>query len=482
MNINNSSDDDENIIRPDDKFESHTFTELSSFDEEDNYFTKSKDEMISHLSLTDLDLTDEEREKLIIELSINNPECLIESLKDLISRYSENENNIIYETIIKICMSNNTPFITKIECSKCLPNGDTLYSIIKKLDKYDETISHTLLWDSLFYLHSLDYNVIDDMKELISNEKLNIEYRYNLIRNITYTKYTKELILSFISSIKEENSEFYIYCLQLLQKHNECTEKYCIELYNNYFNKPTLPDYIKANFADFLISTKFDYCKEIANKILTSLSGDITSLYLNKQNVHIIDFNIKQFTSLLNNVTCKQSEKDTITFILNLCKTKNQHLSIHRIQLDNGLYDSFTLSSILYRLYWYIDSHDCKDELLKILLEELDHEPNSCSSGHLLRLINVLQGYTQFLTVDPKIELKDSFNHKLTIFIQNSEHFEKIMDAIQSQNEENIIKYVYPQITEIRNILIEEYKDILSVEIIEEEIRKNTIKFTIVQE
>jgi hypothetical protein len=55
------------------------------------------------------------------------------------------------------------------------------------------------------------------------------------------------------------------------------------------------------------------------------------------------------------------------------------------------------------------------------------------------------------------------------------------MEAIESENEENIIKYVYPQINEIRNILIEEYKDILPVEIIEEEIRKNTIQFTIKQ-
>ena len=482
MNNINNSEDDENIIRPDDNFESHTFTELSTFDDEDNYFTKNKDDILSNLSLSDLDLSDEEREQLIIELSINNPELLIESLKDLISRYSENENNILYETIIKICISDNTPFITKIECSKCLPNGDTLYTIIKNLNKNDESISHTLLWDSLFYLHSLKYDVLNDMKQLISNEKLNIEYRYNLIRNITYTSYTKELILSFISSIKEENSDFYIYCLQLLQKYNECSEEYCIELYNNYFINENLPDHIKANFADFLISTKYQYCKEIANKILTSLSGDITSLYLNKQNVHIIDFNIKQFTSLLNDVVCKQSEKDTITLISEKCTTSNQHLSIHRIQLDNGLYDSFSLSSILYRLYWYIDNHNCKDDLLKILLDELDQEPNSCSSGHLLRLINVLQGYTQILTVDPKIELKDSFNNKLTVFIQNSEHIDKIMEAIESENEENIIKYVYPQIYEIRNILIEEYKDILPVEIIEEEIRKNTIQFTIKQQ
>ena len=163
ININNNycnNNDDENIIRPDDKFDFHSITELSSFDEEDNYFNKSEDNNLLNLTLSDLDLSDEEREKLIIELSINNPELLIESLKDLISRYSENENNILYETIIKICTSNNTPFITKIECSKCLPNGDTLYSIIKNLNKQDESISHTLLWDSLFYLHSLNLKLV----------------------------------------------------------------------------------------------------------------------------------------------------------------------------------------------------------------------------------------------------------------------------------------------------------------------------------
>ena len=93
ININNNycnNNDDENIIRPDDKFDFHSITELSSFDEEDNYFNKSEDNNLLNLTLSDLDLSDEEREKLIIELSINNPELLIESLKDLISRYSEN--------------------------------------------------------------------------------------------------------------------------------------------------------------------------------------------------------------------------------------------------------------------------------------------------------------------------------------------------------------------------------------------------------
>jgi len=468
--------DEENFERPKDNFDSHTFTEIQSNDDEDNY-----NENIN-IDIADLDITDEEREELIIQLALTNPEQLLDSLQNLLLRYNDTENDIFLQTIEKICTSNNTPFITKFQCAKYLPSGDLLYKIVKSLDINDLEISHTILWDSLLFLIEKGYDVTENCKEFLSSSKLHIEYKYNLIRNINNQvnlDIIKEILFTFMDTIDQNNLIFYIFGLQSIKKANLLTEDYCKQCYQNYFSSNSINDNLKADFADFLISTNYPDCKEIAKHILSSLSGDISSLYHNKQNVHILNADIKQFTILLQSVLCKKSEKETLDLIYTDCKTNNQRISIKRIQLDNGLYESYTLSTILYRLYWFIDNHQCKDELFTILYEELNEEPNSCSSGHLLRLMNVLNGYTSFISVDPRIELRDSFNHKLTQFIKQSKHMDKIMESIEEQNEEYIIKYLYTYISEIRNILIEDYKNILDVEIIEEEIRKNTIQFTI---
>jgi hypothetical protein len=112
-------------------------------------------------------------------------------------------------------------------------------------------------------------------------------------------------------------------------------------------------------------------------------------------------------------------------------------------------------------------------------MDTLNDEPDSCSSGYLLRLMNVLEGYTHFISVDPRLELKDSFKHKLNKMINDSPHMDEIMEGIVDKKEEYIIRYLYPFISEIRDKLIIDYKDILSIEVIEEEIRKNTIAYTI---
>ena len=103
---------------------------------------------------------------------------------------------------------------------------------------------------------------------------------------------------------------------------------------------------------------------------------------------------------------------------------------------------------------------------------------NTCSTGHLYRLINVLTGYVDFITIDPKIEFRDVFKHKLINIIKTSDNYSDIMDGIEDNKEDLIIKYLYPYISILRDVLIVEYKDILTIETIEEEIRKNIINFT----
>ena len=520
MNINYDNDL-ENIIRPEDKFEFHTFLSLSS-DEEENIYLSSSIDLLSEdkgknddtidnqnielelermiENLTDLDIEEEEREKSILYISKCNIDKLVEVITNLISKYKDTESEIQYKIVRSICLSKYTPFIVKIECIKILGDTDLLFEIIQNIESQTNIeINYTILWEALLFLEKNGYDIGENVSSIIKNEKLNIEFRYNLIRFFDFSVLRNQKWLElFINSClnNETNFSFLVYGLQLYKRNNILNIDFCLDIYQTYFTNnfsTNLKDNIKADFADFLLSLNNTECKEIAISILKSLSGDFSSLYHNKQNIHIVDINLKQFIKLLIDVKCKENEENTIKHLLSYLtednnelnlsneKKNNIKLSIRRIQLDNGLYESYSLSGILYRLYWYINNHKNKESLLSILFEELSDEPESCSSGHLIRLMNVLTGTISenIIVIDPLIELKDSFNHKLRSSIEKSEHMDTIMDALFEQNETIVIKYLYPFVSVIRDELIKEYENIISIEIIEEEIRKYLTNFTI---
>jgi hypothetical protein len=500
--------DEENIIRPDDKFEFHSFLPIDDDDENifnvseiNNDISSSKDDIIFTMlsNLTDLDCDDEDRENAIRYLVNINPDRIIEALSELVDKYLDTQNDIIKSVIENICNSIYTPFITKIEYAKHINNGELLYSIIKGFNYKEEDISHTVLWDSLLYLRNLNYDVNEEIKTICCNQTLDIEFRYKCIRSLEYNENNSFILFDFISNCFSSsqlsqtiNSDknFIVFILQIADKYKLLTEDYCIEIFNKYFiNNEDITDYLKADFGDFLLNLNFeknDKIKNIAHSLLSSISGDFKSLYHNKQNIHIVDVNISKFISILKDVKCTENEENTFQTILSNCnrfdtdKRNAIKLSLRRIQLDNGLYESFTLSGILYRLYWFIFYSNNSSNLYDILYQELSEEPQSCSSGHLIRLMNVLSGTTDLISVDPKIEFRDSFNYRLQKVIQNSEYSDEIMDGIMNQKEEKIIKYLYIEVSKIRDEMIEDYKNILSIEIIEEEIRKNLTQFTIV--
>ena len=81
---------------------------------------------------------------------------------------------------------------------------------------------------------------------------------------------------------------------------------------------------------------------------------------------------------------------------------------IDRIEIDTARFshgdDRFSLYNVFSNLWVFITRHKQQDELKTRLLEELNEMHSYCSTGHLSRLINVIQGYTE----DPKLCIKIS--------------------------------------------------------------------------
>jgi hypothetical protein len=73
-------------------------------------------------------------------------------------------------------------------------------------------------------------------------------------------------------------------------------------------------------------------------------------------------------------------------------------ISLNRINIDRILYSKYnqTLANILIKVWSFVVQHDCKDEMIKRLLEELGDMSGTCSSGFASRLCNILSGYTDY--------------------------------------------------------------------------------------
>jgi hypothetical protein len=178
---------------------------------------------------------------------------------------------------------------------------------------------------------------------------------------------------------------------------------------------------IRADSCDTIINLGINEdIKAEANTILMalgSLFGVVKTVYDNAQNVHnkrleesslpIIRFLLQQdpdnsytyqaVTAEIDRILKNQKEKD-------LGKIQ---LSLNRIAIDRSLYHNTSLTTILTKLWSYIDTHDndeTKQELLKRLLEELEEMAGTCSSGFILRLLNTLSGFEEGLSLQISYE------------------------------------------------------------------------------
>jgi hypothetical protein len=85
--------------------------------------------------------------------------------------------------------------------------------------------------------------------------------------------------------------------------------------------------------------------------------------------------------------------------------------SLERIMIDTAKYEMLNMSDILVLVWEYICQSEHKDELEKRLLQELEDMDQTCSTGHLSRILNILSGYFSENVV--QITLKDQLRSNI---------------------------------------------------------------------
>ena len=204
------------------------------------------------------------------------------------------------------------------------------------------------------------------------------------------------------------------------------------------------------------------------------------SIYDDSQNVH--------------NTTINQSTLNTASELINRYDTQNRRIdfvyykrksldelppeqiekvekSIHRINTDTSTFGKdFTLYTIYQSLLNLIDRHPQKNDLNERLLDELIDMSGKCSTGHLSRLINVLQGFETDLQVKVKININDEIYAKIKHLIEqaviNDDKMDEIMEDMLSENKIIYINFVKKVINDNIIEIVKEYDNVNIIDVV----------------
>ena len=342
-------------------------------------------------------------------------------------------------------------------------------------------VSKTLFWETYKYL--LFIVNIDNVelvarinqlgKSILTDNSLNEEFRYKLLQSINKSENVDLLFKTILSELFFFNNTFndyryYIYVCQFLKNINRINNTHIDFLYN--YAKSVENFNCIADISDFLLSLDEQFgVKEKAKELLESVSFDKNSLktiYNNLQNIHHVDvdasispFIQKLIDMSIPNITVCDIDYKTIPTVeddksygeflelfmnqidqyackLNMTKSERERIknSIVRFIYDNTIYSECNISilQLLIKSYQYIHIHEYKDNLIQRMCEELADMADTCTTGHVFRIVNIFSSYDVEMSIPIEEEVKSCVFARLQnrISHKSDEEQEKIYDCL----------------------------------------------------
>lgn len=307
------------------------------------------------------------------------------------------------ERLIKILTNSDTPFLKKFKILNFFCNK---LANIYRLN--DETV--VLFTESL-------YSLVREGTTL------------PIATRLYYTRFQNEIV-PFKTSIKlyenniREDLEHipYFQILKYILRNSRSSEEIrttILEEFERLFTDPHVNGFIKMEIADiFLLNNR----TVRGNEMLAVLRGfirveeakDSRTVYDDSQNVHDANVNKSVLTAahrLIEIFSETEFDRDNVIQSLERVDSKCKNLVntvLDRVEIDTARfshkYDKFSLYNVFSNLWAFIIKNKESEELKKRLLQELTDMNSYCSTGHLSRFINVIQGYTE----DPKLCIRIS--------------------------------------------------------------------------
>lgn len=281
------------------------------------------------------------------------------------------------------------------------------------------------------------------MKQIVINDILECPYRYKSLLDLASIAPSQFMIECAFEFIYNVNMTVYkILAAQFLLQKKLTTDEQSIELYDillNTANDNEMDYNVRADAADVLIGLGTPEYRDMGRNIIIALGitdGISNTLYSDRQNVHreSIEESVQQILTLIFSFPIKKIHGFDVTlpYVFNdigliietsvaeckdkncnimeycaICKNQNtilnklKNITFNRIQLDRKEYgtNGYYLSSILIKIWSYIQNSEHKDELMKRLIEELYEMGDTCSTGYCSRLANVFSGFEERLSI-----------------------------------------------------------------------------------
>lgn len=463
-------------------------TLLSSFESMEISLDLTLKKDIELLIMFESDIPSSSRQSIITELYNRDKNLIIECINNILNAYITNKSSMKKSIILWVINSKNFNFPIRIRCIETLEQLDPKFksddNYLTSLEdvmneplefkkKYE--VGTTFFWNvfkgvirrnnspSLYLLNRL----CEIWKVVILDTTLQEDFRYKLLQslcNSTEDNTDDKLKFSFSEIALSNNWEdyrYYIYIIQFIIKSNNLLIGH-LDILNNIITIRQLNSNAKADIADFFLGIKENYSqyilpedidnyKQLGKEILEKIAfeeGGPRTFYNNSQNIHKVDVDstINPFIEkLLNvNIIIPSNEDEYDDFVEEVVDKIKDYCSsfyppenqirvigaINRFILDNTLYSKYSVSllNLLIRSYYYIESHEFKDELMKRLCEELCDMADTCTTGHIGRLVNIFSGYDVTVTIPVEEEVKSCVYARLTRIIGDKP--EEIRDLI----------------------------------------------------
>ena len=462
-----------------------------------------------------------------------------EVISKFIGMYFFSKTKNIEDYLLEISKTTLIDITYRIECAKSLEEKG--YKYINNMFQNEElnikSLSTPVRIDTLFFLMKSD-----EFKEqsrnyfcsIINDFSIEELYRFRTIQKLESTfetnktaiplkmqrkkkfevkdkniemfiYYTKEACLRFIKEEKNTFTYRILACQYLFEKCNlndpqltDFLEKFLLSVADNH----NLVDDLRADACDIILQYGRDEIRDLARTIIVVLGGeDNNNIFKNKQNVHNrhIEESVQKIVDKL--VAYHPKDKKTYIFkdikdtILKSIKDEEKELkekvegSLIRIGLDRAVYgnSNVTLVTILLKVWSYIQDSPFNEELQKRLIEELNESNSKCSTGFASRLVNVLSGFDENMTIsmgfDSQISsnLEARLNNKIKE-IQDEEYMDKVLEEMTIPNirfnlRSSFLRFFRENISKIRQEMYEEFRHYLCDEDFDLYIKKAVLHY-----
>ena len=331
-----------------------------------------------------------------------SPSCYIDVLLHLYSLYEYTDKLTTDEYSIMCEFYNNQNIEANIRY-KYLINLDKQFVIVPNLNK-DDCMSNQYkggynIPEELFLDNTTEYAT----DKLFPKDFVIFVY-LSFINNDDNDIMYKILLCQYLLQLYKKNDESYINL-----EHNTLIQDKLLDIANN----KNINYNLRADSSDVLMTLGDGKYKDIAMDIMVELGNDTNreeksehnsykTIYDYKQNVHQVnrslsielDKMILLYDDILQNNIPFKNIKENILNVTEEQHKKKVTVSLQRIYDDNlWIKNKYKLTDILSMLWDVIHHSEHTGNLIKCLIEELVYMSDTCTSGHVSRLINTLSGF-----------------------------------------------------------------------------------------